>query len=78
MVGGMKLRPIKWVLSPTDDHMLSMECTDIEIVDEGGGEYVEVSQSADGHGKISINPEEWPMMRQAIDDAIKQCRDLKP
>jgi hypothetical protein len=55
-----------------------MECTDIEIVDEGGGEYVEVSQSADGHGKISINPEEWPMMRKAIDDAIKQCRDLKP
>jgi hypothetical protein len=73
----MKLRTIKWVLSPTDDHMLSMECTDIEIVDEGGGEYVEVSQSADGHGKISINPEEWPMMRKAIDDAIRQCRDLK-
>lgn len=55
----MKLRPIKWVLSPTDDHMLSMECTDIEIVDEGGGEYVEVSQSADGHGKISINTLDW-------------------
>jgi hypothetical protein len=73
----MKLRPIKWVLAPKDD-MLDMECTDIEIVDEGGGEYVEVSQSADGHGKVSINPEEWPMMRKAIDDAIKQCRDLKP
>jgi hypothetical protein len=55
-----------------------MECTDIEIVDEGGGEYVEVSQSADGHGKISINPEEWTVLRKAIDDAIKQCRDLKP
>jgi hypothetical protein len=69
----MKLRPIKWVLSPTDDHMLY-----IEIVDEGGGEYVEVSQSADGHGKVSINPEEWTVLRKAIDDAIKQCRDLKP
>jgi hypothetical protein len=72
----MKLRPIKWVLAPKDD-MLDMECTDIEIADEGGGEFVVVSQDADGHGKISINPEEWPTLRRAIDDAIKQCRETK-
>ncbi len=67
----MKLRPVKWVLSPTDDHMLSMECTDIEIVDEGGGEYVEVSQSADGRVYRVMKDKEIVGIRTADAESAK-------
>ena len=28
-------------------------------------------------GKIAINPEEWPAIREAIDSMIAQCGDVK-
>lgn len=73
----MKLRPIKWVHGPENEPIFSETVTDIEIVDEVGGEFVEVQQHHDGYGKIGITPEEWPTLRRAIDKAIKQCREPK-
>lgn len=51
--------------------------TEIEIVDECGGEFVEVSQSADDCGKIRIDPEEWPVLKSAIDLMIQDCRNYE-
>lgn len=51
-------------------------CTLVTIVDESGGEFVEVSQTGRGDlGKIAINPEEWPAIRSAIDRRISECRE---
>ena len=47
--------------------------TRVEIVDEAAGEFVEVSR-ADG-GKIAIGPDEWPALRDAIDELVAACRD---
>jgi hypothetical protein len=45
----------------------------ITIVDESGGEFVEVQ---DGHGaKIRISSEEWPALELAIGNIVGQCRD---
>jgi hypothetical protein len=75
MVGRtMTTRSIKWVHGPKDEPIFSETSTDIEIVDEAGGEFVEVQQHHDGYGKIGITPDEWPTLRKAIDHAIKQCR----
>jgi hypothetical protein len=41
----------------------------IRIVDEGGGEYIEVE---DKDGRIGFNSEEWPHLRDAIEMALKQ------
>lgn len=49
--------------------------TEIEIVDEAAGEYLEVKQCSDSHeGKIKIDPYEWPALKAAIDRMIKECR----
>lgn len=63
---------------PTGQPIFSEMATDIRIVDESGGEYVEVCQSGRTDlGKIAINPEEWPSLKLAIDTMIAECREQK-
>ena len=54
--------------------LLASNSTDIEIVGEGAGEFVEVKQHTEESGKVQIDPEEWPAIREAIDCAVKLCR----
>lgn len=63
---------------PVDEPLFSEMATTVTIVDEAGGEFVEVSQSGRADlGKIAINPEEWPELRGAISTLISQCREDK-
>lgn len=63
---------------PKGQPLFSEQATDVRIVDEAGGEYVEVCQSGRTDlGKIVINPEEWPTLKRAIDTLIAECRDEK-
>jgi hypothetical protein len=50
--------------------------TEIEIVDECGGEFLKITQSPDDAepGVIKIDPYEWPALRAAIDKMVKECR----
>lgn len=60
---------------PEDQPVFSEMATTVTIVDEAGGEFVEVVQSGRiDLGKIAINPNEWPALREAIDMMIAQCR----
>lgn len=60
----------------TDEPIFSEYATRVEIVDEAGGEFVEVSQPGqDDGGKIGITAQEWPALRSAIDDLLANCRD---
>lgn len=70
-------RPIKWAVIPDGGSLFDESATEIEIVDEAAGEFVELSQSMEGYGKIGIDPSDWPTLRAAIDSAIKQCKDHK-
>ncbi len=76
----MKLitRPIKWSVVPDGSPLFAESATEIEIVDEAAGEFVEISQSMEGYGKIGINASDWPTLRAAIDAAVKQCKEWKP
>jgi len=65
----MKLRPITWCVSPEGEPTFSEMSYTIRIVDEGGGEYIEVE---DKDGRIGFNSEEWPHLRDAIEMALKQ------
>ncbi len=65
-------------VGPHDQPIYSEEATTITIVDEAGGEYVEVSQAGRSDlGKIAINPEEWPELRDTIDRMIGMCKALE-
>ena len=49
--------------------------TEVEIVDEAEGEFLEVSQNGEPFsGKIRIDVYEWPALKAAIDKMIKECR----
>jgi hypothetical protein len=63
---------------PVKEPLFSDMATDIRIVDEAAGEYVEVCQSGRVDlGKIAIDPIEWPVLREAIDQMIAGCRGDK-
>ena len=47
--------------------------TNIEIMDEGAGEFVEVSRVSTDE-RIKIDPDEWPFIRSAIDSMVKKCK----
>jgi hypothetical protein len=46
--------------------------TEIEIVDEAAGEFLEISQEG---GKLRFDPEEWPHVRDAVEKMFKMCRN---
>jgi hypothetical protein len=70
-------RHIAVCVLPKGQEIFSEQATLVSIVDEAGGEYLEVSQSGRTDlGKIAINPEEWPALRSAINQMIEQCRGV--
>lgn len=61
---------------PEGQPLFSEQATEVQIVDEAAGEFVEVSQHGRTDlGKIAIRPEEWPALREAIDHLIGECRE---
>jgi len=72
----MEARVLSVVVAPEGEAIFSESATVVRIEDEGGGEYVVVSQeSVPGLGNIALNPEEWPALRDAIDRMVKECRE---
>jgi hypothetical protein len=53
------------------ESIFAPEATAIEVVDEAGGEFVEITQ---GEDKMRIEPSEWPTLKEAIDEMINSCR----
>jgi len=69
-------RVMSLLVVPVRQPAHSEMATTVEIVDEAAGEFVEVEQHGRVDiGKIQINPEEWPALREAIDRMIKECRE---
>jgi hypothetical protein len=71
-------RPLKWAHHRTGraGGVLSDFTTIIEIQDEGDGEFLHLSQPH-AHvklsaGGIAIAPNEWPSLRAAIDEGVRQ------
>lgn len=72
-----KARVTRIVLVPDGEPLFSETATTVEIEDEAGGEFVEVSQHGfTDAGKIQINPEEWPALRAAINRMVRECRPV--
>lgn len=65
-------RPMKWSHCP-EDGPLSEQATEIEIINEGAGEFVTLYQDASTkNGLVAITLEEWPTLRDAIDAAFAE------
>ena len=73
---GFERRVTAVTLCKKGEPIFSDYATRVEIVDEAAGEFVEVSQAGrEGGGKIAIASDEWPALRDAIDELIAACRD---
>ena len=63
------------IVLPDGAEIFSPAATIVEIDDEAAGEYVVIRQPhQDERGEITINPQEWPALRDAIDRLVKECR----
>ena len=49
--------------------------TRVRIDDEGGGEFVVVSQCIGKSSQIKLDPHEWPAVRETIDETMARCRE---
>ena len=64
---------------PIGDPVYSERVTDISIVDLGDGPFVKISQdqnTGNGLGKIQIIPEEWPLIKTAVEELFEVCEKL--
>jgi hypothetical protein len=71
-------RTLKIAVVQIGEQLFHDATTNIEIVDEAAGEFIEVSQHTDsGGGKIRIDKIEWPKISAAIEKMLKECRDYE-
>ena len=56
---------------PKGQPIFSERSTTITIVDEAAGPFLEIAQSETG--KIQIQSDEWPQLRDSIDEMIRVC-----
>ena len=65
-------------IMPKGEPIFSDQATVIEIDNEASGEFVVVSQPAmigDYEGKVCIDAENWPALKDAIEKLLSDCRD---
>ena len=67
-------RITQMTVCPEEDSLFSELATHVSIDDEGGGEFVGVTQDK---GKIRIDPEEWRPLCEAINKMISECKVSK-
>ena len=70
-----KTRTTRTTVLPEGERIYSERATHVEISDEAGGEFVVLRQT---EGEIRIDPQEWPCLRGAIDDAFDRCEEFSP
>ena len=71
-----EIRAVKWIVVPKGGMRHDEQAIEIEIDDEGAGEFVRVSSPDEP--SVAIDPAEWATVRQAIDYAIEECREGEP
>ena len=65
-------RTTKMIIGVKGQQIFDDSVTEIEIVDEAAGEFLEISQEG---GKLRFDPEEWPHVRDAVEKMFKLCRN---
>lgn len=67
----IETRTLRLLVAPEGEPIFCEEATMVEIDDEAAGEFIKITQD---DKEISLNPEEWPAIRDAIDYMVGQCK----
>jgi hypothetical protein len=65
-------RVTKVVVMPEGAPIFDEQATSIEIDDDAAGEFIAVSQTSGN--VIKIDKDEWPFLREAINEMMEQVR----
>lgn len=72
-------RTTRLTIAPVGEPIFSERATDVSIEDEAGGEFVTIQQKSLTvdrlDQKISIDPAEWPTLKEAIERLLADCRE---
>jgi hypothetical protein len=75
MMSKYEIRTLSLLVGRPQDPIFSELATTVSIADEAGGEFVRVRQEAmTENGVIHIDPGEWPVLRDAIERMLGECR----
>jgi len=67
-------RVIDMVLLPEGKKVFDEGVINVELSDDGAGEFVTVIQQTSGdQQELRIDPEEWPHLKEMIDLMISNC-----
>ena len=76
MTTEFEVRTMSVVVIPVGEEIYSERATIVSIDDEGGGEFVCVKQPGlSNQTELRLDSDEWQLIRQAIDDMFKECRN---
>ena len=67
-------RTTKMIVGVKGEQIFDDSVTEIEIIDEAAGEFIEVRQE-DGGQKLRFDKDEWVHVRAAIEKMFKLCRN---
>jgi hypothetical protein len=65
-------RPVAWIVNKKGRELFNEWAMRVEIVDEAGGEFVEVTDG--DQSKIRIDPVEWEQLKTTISNAIEEIK----
>lgn len=73
-----RVRVTRLSVLPPKEPLFSEQCTNVSIVDEAAGEFLEIKQQSgrtDAKSQtIQVSPEEWPALKQAIEQLLADCQ----
>lgn len=72
------MRVLRVGIMPPGDPIFSERVTVVEINDDAGGEFVTITQDggrSDFRKSLAFDPGEWPVVRDAIDFMVAECRN---
>jgi hypothetical protein len=68
-------RPIEWCIFPEGKNKYDDLTTHVKIVDEGAGEFVNVTQPfIDDYEGVSFSLDEWESIKECVEGAFKEIK----
>ena len=69
------VRATQFTVARKGEEIFADDSTRVEIDDEAAGEFIAITQSRSaGDGRITIDRDEWPLIRYAVDQLIGVMR----
>ena len=70
----LKIRTTQLTVAPEGEPIFSESAYTVTIDDEAAGEFVVVHELDEDGGRVKLDPQNWPVLRDAIDRMVAECQ----